>query len=116
MYTDGNNHKIRKISEGIVTTIAGDGMVGYTDGTAARFNEPRSLAIDNKGNLLVADCHNHRIRIVHGVAKPRTRMKQMPDSLTLVAEKILSMTMLADLHVVLDESDFHIHTPILLAR
>lgn len=65
--SDFANHVIRKISKsGIVTTYAGTGTIGYDgDGgpaTAAQLDYPGSLAIDKKGNLYVADVHNHRIR------------------------------------------------------
>lgn len=55
---------IRKISpSGAVTTFAG-GTEGYLDGTgtSAEFESPFALAIDNEGNIIVADAYNHRIR------------------------------------------------------
>jgi sugar lactone lactonase YvrE len=65
---DSYNHTIRKItSAGVVTTLAGSaGNSGSTDGTgsAARFNQPMSVAVDTAGNVFVADMLNHKIRKV----------------------------------------------------
>lgn len=63
---DTNNSTIRKITPtGTVTTLAGTaGVTGTTDGTgsAARFNHPNSVAVDNAGNVYVADSVNDTIR------------------------------------------------------
>jgi sugar lactone lactonase YvrE len=63
---DTVNNTIRRISSGgIVSTIAGlAGSAGSVDGTgsAARFNSPVGIAIDNSGNLYVTDYGNHTIR------------------------------------------------------
>ncbi len=62
---DKYNNVIRKISpSGMVTTIAGSGNAGSDDGigTAASFNEPEGLTIDNLGNVYVADTKNCLIR------------------------------------------------------
>jgi len=61
---DRSNHSIRKVTpRGEVSTLAGDGKKGFADGqgSAARFNNPSSIAVDVTGNLYVAD-FNHRIR------------------------------------------------------
>ena len=59
------NHRIRKITaSGVVSTLAGNGTYGYTDGTgtSAKFNRPTGIAVDGAGNVYVADLSNHRIR------------------------------------------------------
>lgn len=59
------NHLIRKITPaGVVTTFAGSGAAGLTNGTgtAASFNGPFALTFDAGGNLIVADYLNHAIR------------------------------------------------------
>ena len=60
----GNSNRIQKIApEGTVTTLAG-GSEGFADGVGplASFNTPSALAIDQDGNLYVADTSNNRIR------------------------------------------------------
>jgi NHL repeat len=59
---DAGNHIIRKISpvdtNWVVSTIAGlPGNLGSADGanSAARFHNPSALAVDNSGNVFVAD-------------------------------------------------------------
>jgi len=73
--TDGNvyiadtdNHCIRKIisATGVITTIAGTGVSGYSgDGgpaTSAQLDSPQGVAVDSDGNVYIADYYNHRIR------------------------------------------------------
>ncbi|WP_299434567.1 cadherin domain-containing protein [uncultured Aquimarina sp.] len=61
---DRGNHVIRKISNGMVTTLAGNGSAGFTDGqgASASFNLPYSIDVDSEGNIYVADQGNHSIR------------------------------------------------------
>lgn len=63
--TDRNNHSVRKVTAaGVVTTLAGSGSQGYTNGngTAAKFNFPSGLTVDGNGNVYVADTDNQVIR------------------------------------------------------
>ena len=66
---DSNNRRIRRIDpEGVITTIAGTGELGYGgDGgpaTEAQLRIPRWLAVDGLGNLYVADLADGRIRVI----------------------------------------------------
>lgn len=68
-FVDNNNHCIRKINtNGIISTVAGTGLSGYTgDGslaTNAKLNLPQDLAIDTNNNLYITDSYNNRIRKV----------------------------------------------------
>nr|WP_254615922.1 hypothetical protein [Cupriavidus basilensis] len=62
---DSGNAKIRKITPaGVVTTLAGSGIEGFSNGaaTAASFFAPYGVAVDAAGNVYVADMNNHAIR------------------------------------------------------
>ena len=64
---DHFNSRIRRITNGVVDTLAGSGALGFADGAgaAAQFNYPAGLALDpTTGHLLVTDSGNHRIRAV----------------------------------------------------
>lgn len=69
-FCDYNNSRIRKISTtGIITTIAGTGVPGFSgDGglaTNAKLNLPEGIAIDAIGNIFIADRGNNRIRKIN---------------------------------------------------
>jgi sugar lactone lactonase YvrE len=62
---DTDNHLIRRIApDGTVTTLAGSGSAGRSDGvgTAASFNAPGGLMLDGGSALLVADSGNGLLR------------------------------------------------------
>jgi DNA-binding beta-propeller fold protein YncE len=63
---DAFNHRIRvlDLQTRAVTTWAGSGAAGAVDGigTAAQFNYPQDVALDGKGNLLIADSGNALVR------------------------------------------------------
>src|SRR5215467_12577015 len=56
------------MTAGDIYTVAGDGTPGFSgDGgpaTSAELNEPRGVAVDAAGNLLIADTSNNRVRVV----------------------------------------------------
>ena len=62
---DTYNNMIRKITPaGVVSTLAGSGKEGNANGTgtAASFFLPTGIAVDNSGNVYVADSYNNLIR------------------------------------------------------
>ena len=66
---DTFNHRVRKVDPlGVMTTVAGNGVEGFAgDGEAAvdaSLNNPSGLAVDEAGNLYIADYMNRRIRRV----------------------------------------------------
>ncbi len=64
--SDTDNHRVRKVSGGVIATIAGTGVAGFSgDGGSAlnaQLNLPYGLALDSAGNVYVADLGNQRVR------------------------------------------------------
>lgn len=63
--SDYGNHRIRQISpSGLVSTLAGTGATGSTNGSGAtaQFWYPDGIDVDDAGNVYVADSSNHTIR------------------------------------------------------
>ncbi|RXH54829.1 hypothetical protein GRAN_3933 [Granulicella sibirica] len=67
---DSHNQRVREISGGTITTVAGTGVAGFGgDGggaTAAVLDLPVAVSVDGAGNVYIADSGNHRIRKVSG--------------------------------------------------
>ena len=65
---DGLNNRVRKISGGVISTVAGNGTAGYTGdkgpATSAELNNPTGVALDSSGNLYIADSANNVVRMV----------------------------------------------------
>lgn len=66
---DDGNSSIRKVStSGIISTVAGNGTPGFSgDGgpaIKAQLSAPAGLAVDDAGNLYIADLNNLRVRKV----------------------------------------------------
>jgi DNA-binding beta-propeller fold protein YncE len=62
---DYDNHRLRLVGlDGSVSTLAGTGNAGFTDGVmaSARFNQPQAIAIASSGELYVADHGNFVVR------------------------------------------------------
>ncbi|HEX3718810.1 MAG TPA: immunoglobulin domain-containing protein [Verrucomicrobiae bacterium] len=79
---DTINQRIRKVdTNGIITTVAGDGTQGYSgDGgiaTNAELNYPYGIAADSIGNLYIGDEQNSRIRKVTEPNTPTVSLKDV---------------------------------------
>jgi sugar lactone lactonase YvrE len=70
-YSDPGNNRVRMVNtSGIVNTVAGNGIRGYSgDGgpaTSAEVNQPNGLALDASGNLYFSDAGNNVVRMING--------------------------------------------------
>lgn len=66
---DSGNNRIRKVAPGgIIMTFAGDSGKGFfgdgNSATNAELNNPLGVAVDNTGDLIIADSGNNRVRMV----------------------------------------------------
>ena len=77
---DGSNDRVRvaaastgtfygqAMTAGHIYTVAGDGTAGFSgDGgpaTAAELNGPYGVVVDHRGNIVIDDTFNNRIRVV----------------------------------------------------
>jgi sugar lactone lactonase YvrE len=70
-FADYGNHKIRKISTGIIVTVAGvpsDNIGGYNGDNIqsifAQLSFPNAVYVDTNGRMFISDSHNFRIRFI----------------------------------------------------
>ena len=79
---DDSNNRIREVSGGVITTVAGTGTAGYAGDSGAplqaELDSPFPITLDNAGNLYVGDgvypgdVTNNRVRKISDVAAPLT--------------------------------------------
>ena len=63
--SDSYNNRIRTVTAaGLASTLAGNGTLGYSEGSAlnAEFYGPNGIAVDGQGNVFIADFGNNVIR------------------------------------------------------
>jgi sugar lactone lactonase YvrE len=69
-FSDQSLNRVRRVSGGIITTVAGNGSAGFGgDGgpaVQASLYSPTGIAVDAAGNIYIADTANDRIRRVSG--------------------------------------------------
>jgi uncharacterized protein (TIGR03437 family) len=67
---DQFNNRIRKVSNGSIGTVAGNGTAGFAgdgkDASSAQINGALGVAVDSAGNIYIADSNNNLIRKVTG--------------------------------------------------
>jgi trimeric autotransporter adhesin len=64
---DSGNQRVRMVSNGTITTIAGTGAPGYSGGgpaASALLNNPSGIAVDTAGHVYISDSGNGRIRVL----------------------------------------------------
>ncbi|MEU1998012.1 hypothetical protein ABZ511_26525, partial [Nocardia gamkensis] len=66
---DLHNQRVRRVDPaGVITTVAGTGTEGYNGDNRPAINAdldyPQGVAVDEAGNLYIADLRNHRVRKV----------------------------------------------------
>ncbi len=70
--SDSGNSRIRKVTNGVITTVAGNGTAGFSGdngpATSVLLFDPMGVAADSAGNLYIADSCSDRIRkVTNGV-------------------------------------------------
>jgi uncharacterized protein (TIGR03437 family) len=67
---DGQDNCVRKVSGGVITTVAGTGVAGFSGdngpATSAQLDFPIAVAVDSAGALYIAEDRNNRVRKVSG--------------------------------------------------
>src|ERR1019366_1873335 len=67
-FPDHVHDSIRKVSGGVITTVAGNGTFGYSGdngpATSAQLGGPYGVAVDTAGSLYIGDAVNNRVRKV----------------------------------------------------
>ncbi len=69
IFADWGNQRIRRIApNGVISTIAGTGVSGFSGdegpATAATLSDPRDVALARDGRIFIADTYNNRIRVI----------------------------------------------------
>jgi len=131
---DTQNHRLRKISQGQVTTLLGSSEAGDSDGagSTARFNRPARVSLDERGRLLVRERQRCDIRVVEASLAPPLWMGPVEEAAKAPQHeeakaamkaaalmdfgKLLEDPELADVVVVVEGQRFPAHRNVLAVR
>ena len=99
LFIADDNNRVRWVSpNGIMTTIAGTGSIGYGgDGglaTAALIYQPTGIALDTSGDILVSDYNNFRVRSISTFPAVGTSTGNLSFGLTAVGAASSPQTLL----------------------
>ncbi len=103
---DTYNDKIRVIlPDGTVQTIAGGATPGYQDGagTAALFDTPSNIAINSKGELIIADTRNNAVRKINILGEVSTLMASEPKDREALLRRPAGLAITHDDHIYVSE-------------
>ena len=73
LYPDNGNRRIRKVSDGVITTVAGNGTYGFSGdngGHTAQLSFPVGVAVDLPATLRRRSVNNRIRKVSNGVIKP----------------------------------------------
>jgi sugar lactone lactonase YvrE len=118
---DWNNHRIRRINNGLIETVTGTGDLGDAqDGPAleVNFNHPTQVSFDHDGNMLIAAWHNSVVKrldfstgLVHNIAGTGARAYGGDEGPANAAKLDLPSSVMMDTHgniFVSDQANFRI--------
>jgi alpha-tubulin suppressor-like RCC1 family protein/sugar lactone lactonase YvrE len=91
---DRLNNRIRKISNGVVSTFSGNGYTNLNNGTGlnSSFNNPNDIVINEAGDLFVTDMYNNAIRKLNNIGTSSTIVSNLnftPTNITLNAKGVI---------------------------
>ena len=70
-FADTQSHRVLQVSNGVLSTIAGNGEPGFSGdngpATSASLTHPTDLAVDSAGNLYISDQSNRVRKVTNGV-------------------------------------------------
>lgn len=71
---DWNNHRVRRIEDGVLRTVAGTGELGDAqdgpDSLYTQFNHPTNVEFDHDGKMIIAAWHNSLVKSIDLTTSP----------------------------------------------